>query len=104
MGYVLLFGLAFPLWMVLAFINNVVEHQVDRAKILYFSRRPPPLGAENIGSWGTLYYILMIVGVFCYSGILWITAETFSSNRGEIFIQFVWWTIIFLMVKWSTVL
>ena len=100
LGYIVLFGLAFPLWLVLAIINNVIEHQVDRGKLLYFWKRPTPLGWENIGSWRLIFYFYSVVGAFWYSGILWITNETFTTSREKMFTQFVWGTIIFLIIKW----
>ena len=68
--------------------------------MLYLTRRPTPIGGENIGSWRIIFYVLMIVGVFCYAGILCITSLTFSSNTKDSFTEFVWCSIIFLMLKW----
>lgn len=100
LGYIALFGLAFPLWWVLALINNLFEHQVDRGKIIYFSRRPTPLGCENIGSWKVIFYAFIVIGSFCYSGVLCLTAESFSTSKERMFTQFVSITFIFLIVKW----
>lgn len=100
-GYILLFGLSFPLCLILAVINNLVEHQVDRAKILYFTRRPTAQGAENIGIWRLIFYGMTIIGTFTYSGVLCITAETFSSDKRNSFIWFVWIAIVFLMLRWA---
>ena len=99
MGYILLFGLSFPLWIILALINNIIEHQVDRVKTLYLTRRPTPIGGKNNGSWRIIFYVLMIVGVFYNAGILYITFLTFSDNTKDSFTEFVWCFILFLMLK-----
>ena len=57
MGYILLFGLAFPLWIILAFINNIIEHQVDRAKILYFFEKTNTYWRRKISAHGELFYM-----------------------------------------------
>lgn len=100
-GYLLLFGLAFPLCFFLAFVNDIIEHQVDRAKLVYYTRRPLPIGAESIGVWRVILYFLATIGVFTHAGILCITAETFSDDSDEQFKEFLWCSIIFLIIRWS---
>lgn len=99
-GYILLFGIAFPLCCLLAFINNIIEHQVDRAKVVYFVRRPSPIGASTIGIWRVIIYFISIIGIFTYAGVLCLTSETFSSNDDDKFIQFIWCSIISAVVRW----
>jgi hypothetical protein len=101
MGYILLFGLAFPLVFALAFINNIIEHQVDRAKLIYFTRRPNLIGGDSIGIWKTILYFMSTIGVFTYAAILCVTAETFTKDESDQFIQFLWCSIIFLIIRWS---
>lgn len=69
-GYLLLFGLAFPLCFILALINNIIEHQVDKTKIVRFKRRPKLLGGDSIGVWRIILYFLAAMGVFTHAGIL----------------------------------
>jgi len=69
-GYFLLFGLAFPLCFLLALINNVIEHQVDKTKLVHFKRRPDPTGANSIGVWKMILYFLSTMGVFTHAAIL----------------------------------
>jgi anoctamin-10 len=100
-GYILLFGLAFPLCCVLAVANNIIEQQVDRAKLVYYKRRPSPLGALSIGVWRIILYFISVIGIFTYAGVLCITTESFSSDDDTKFIQFLWCAIICAVVRWS---
>jgi hypothetical protein len=82
-GYLLLFGLAFPPCFILALANNIIEyksilsiylsiieHQVDKAKIVYYKRRPKLLGGDSIGIWRVILYFLAGMGVLTHAGIL----------------------------------
>jgi anoctamin-10 len=69
-GYLLLFGLAFPLCYLLAFANNIIEHQVDKAKIVHYKRRPQLLGGNSIGVWRIILYFLAGMGVLTHAGLL----------------------------------
>jgi hypothetical protein len=69
-GYLLLFGLAFPPCFILALANNIIEHQVDKAKIVYYKRRPKLLGGDSIGIWRIILYFLAGMGVLTHAGIL----------------------------------
>lgn len=40
------------------------------------------------------------MGVFTHAGILCVTAETFSYDNEEKFIQFLWCSIIFVTARW----
>ena len=73
MGYVCFFSLSFPLAPLLAFINNVFEVQVDKSKLIYFKKRPMPMGAENIGIWRVIFSFTTTLGAFMTVGLLTIT-------------------------------
>jgi hypothetical protein len=47
-----------------------------------------------------IFYFLCTIGVFTHAGILCITAETFTSDRSDQFIQFLWCAIIFSVARW----
>ena len=100
LGYILLFGLAFPLCLVLALINNILEHIVDRSKLVYFKKRPLPLGADSIGVWRLIFYFISIMGIFTQAAILCLTAETFTTDDDDKFIQFLWCSLIFVIARW----
>lgn len=39
-SYVMIFGTAFPLAPLLAFLNNLIELKIDKWKVLFLTRRP----------------------------------------------------------------
>ena len=78
MGYVTFFSLSFPLAPLLAPINNILEVQVDKSKLIYFKKRPMPMGAENIGIWKSIFSFTSTFGAFITVGILTITDRVFD--------------------------
>ncbi|OQR69010.1 Anoctamin-4-like [Tropilaelaps mercedesae] len=50
-GYIVMFGLVFPLAPLLALLNNVVEIRLDAQKFLCLYRRPTSSRAAHIGAW-----------------------------------------------------
>lgn len=62
-GFVNLFVVAFPLAPLFAFVNNIIELNVDASKLLRLTKRPEPRGAENIGTWFDIFRILGYVSV-----------------------------------------
>ena len=58
-GFLVLFGLAFPLAAVINLVNNVLEFRTDTFKILALGRRPRVEIGTSIGRW------LDIVQVLC---------------------------------------
>jgi hypothetical protein len=75
-GYITLFVAAFPLAPLLALANNVLEIRTDAFKMTQIYRRPPPLIAEDIGTW---YGILEVMSVICVMTNCLIIS--FTSNR-----------------------
>ena len=47
-----------------------------------------------------IFYFLCTIGVFTHAGILCITAETFTKDRSDQFIQFIWCSLIFSVIRW----
>lgn len=54
-GYVTLFAAAFPIASFASLLNNIMEIRSDAFKILTGMRRPPYMGAEDIGSWQKVF-------------------------------------------------
>jgi len=79
-GYVVLFSVSFPLAPLLAFVNNIFEIKIDQAKVMYFTRRPMPMGAQSIGIWKVIFQGMTTLGIFSTFGLIVITAETFTGN------------------------
>eukprot|EP00475_Leptophrys_vorax_P000256 TRINITY_DN10151_c0_g1_i2.p1 TRINITY_DN10151_c0_g1~~TRINITY_DN10151_c0_g1_i2.p1 ORF type:complete len:317 (+),score=95.90 TRINITY_DN10151_c0_g1_i2:1685-2635(+) len=62
-GYVTLFVLAFPLTPLLALLNNFLEIQIDANKLLVISRRPEPRGAQDIGTWYSIFDLIALISI-----------------------------------------
>lgn len=90
MGYVCFFSVSFPLAPLLAFINNVIEIQVDKTKLIKFKRRPIPIGAETLGIWKTIFMFTTTVGMFVSLGILMVTERAWDEkvNNDNYFTEF----------------
>lgn len=58
-GYVFLFSIAFGFIPLIVFLNNMLEMIIDRAKFLYFSRRPIPRSAKSHGVFTNLLETLV---------------------------------------------
>eukprot|EP01035_Chromulina_nebulosa_P019869 gene19869-25821_t len=63
-GFLTLFVAATPFAVFLAYLANYVEIRADGYKLLKYSRRPFPHGAQDIGSWYTVFEIISIISVF----------------------------------------
>lgn len=79
-GYVILFSVGFPMAPVLAFLNNVVEVQVDKYKLMKLTKRPVPLSANNIGMWALIIDIVTTISIFTNMGVFCFTLSTFHST------------------------
>lgn len=93
-GFLSLFSAAFPVAPVLALLNNYVEVRSDGFKLLLSFRRPWPVGAEDIGSWYTIFDIIGVLSIFSNAGIISWTMDLMGdsmsgSSRLAIFIGFV---------------
>jgi hypothetical protein len=47
-----------------------------------------------------IFYFLCTIGVFSHAGILCITAETFTKDKSDQFIQFLWCALLFCVFRW----
>lgn len=74
-GYVTLFVAAFPLAPFLAFVNNQVEIRVDSYKLCKLCRRPVNFGAQDIGTWQYIYYIMGLIAVMTNAGVIFFTSR-----------------------------
>jgi anoctamin-10 len=76
-----LFGLAFPVSYLLAFITNVAEIQVNKVKLNKFSRRPFPQGASNIGNWLIILEVITFFAIFSNAGLIVYTSQSITNNQ-----------------------
>ncbi len=75
-GYLVLFGVAFPLAAVVNLINNLVETRTDAFKILQLSQRVNADDAADIGAWYPILETLNVLAVATNAGLLVFTADT----------------------------
>jgi anoctamin-10 len=80
-GFLAMFSLAFPLAFLLAFVNNIIEIQVDKAKILRFTKRPIPKVAASIGSWQQIVELISFSSIFANAGLICFTSASFYNDR-----------------------
>lgn len=62
-GFLTLFGLAFPLIFIVAYIFNLFEIRVDSTVLLKFTNRTDLNKATGIGIWGEILSLLCTVGI-----------------------------------------
>jgi len=79
-GYSTLFIAAFPLAMMMSFINNYVEMRVDGWNLCHQCRRPEPRGQEDIGTWYSILEIMSAAAVVTNASIVCFTSTVFSEG------------------------
>ena len=99
-GFLNLFGMSFPLAFTLAFINDIAEIQVDKMKLVKFTRRPIPKGAANIGTWLIILDLISFFAIFFNTGLIIITAQVANGSNISILFMFVMLLLIFLGLKY----
>jgi len=78
MCHISMFSLVFPISGLVAIINNLMKMQVNRAKLIYFRKRPMPIGAENMGIWSHIFFYVTIFGTVVSLAVLFITIRAFD--------------------------
>jgi hypothetical protein len=79
-----LFAIAFPMSTVLAFIGLWLEMFTDKFKILNLVKRPVPLQAKDVGTWGTIFNAISILSIFTNSALFCFTAEAFKDSENSV--------------------
>jgi len=99
-GYATMFIVAYPLAMIMSFVNNYVELRISAWKLCQLYRRPEPRSAENIGTWMAIFEIMSAAAVFVNTGLIAFTG-TFAQNVqyvGRVWI-FIGTSILIFLVK-----
>ena len=78
-GYIVLFAPAFPLASLVCFLSLLWETRADAHKLLISTQRPLYSGANSIGAWSTVLWIIGLVGVFTNVGIIGYTSSSLSA-------------------------
>lgn len=84
-GFLTMFSVAFPVSFMLALFTNIFEIQVDKQKMLRFTRRPIPKLAHSIGSWQKVLEFISFCSIFTNSGIVCYTAASFYEDKMPVF-------------------
>jgi len=84
-GFIALFGAAFPIGAMLAFINNIIEMRLDSQKLVgstnclfksfVYMQRPQANQAEDIGTWYDLLSLMGTIGVVTHCGLVFFTSS-----------------------------
>ena len=72
-GYVALFSPAFPLAGTVAVISNAAGIRVDTWAVFRHSKRPIPMGAQDIGAWSSLFLFVSCLAVLTNCAVITIT-------------------------------
>jgi hypothetical protein len=68
-GYVCMFSVIWPFCPFCALLNNFLEIRGDAFRLMYLRRRPVPRKAANIGHWGGVFQLEIIISIFVSTGI-----------------------------------
>lgn len=69
MGFLMMFSVALPAMVCLAFFANFVETKLIANRMLYVNKRPKRVVQLGIGVWATIIRILSLIGVITNSAI-----------------------------------
>jgi len=86
-GYASLFVVAFPLTPLIALFSNYIEIRSDSFKLFKVTQRPVPNGAEDIGTWQSVFSILSILSVISNLGLVCFKTTAFIPNFSAQFLQ-----------------
>jgi hypothetical protein len=78
-GYMMLFGLCFPLSALIHFLNNVVETRTDAFKVFALSQRADASDGGDIGAWLPILKFMSSVSVYVNAGLIVFTGNTFKG-------------------------
>lgn len=97
-GYVTFFIAALPIATLGAFFNNYIEIRTDAYKLLRGVQRPVPSGAEDIGTWMSIFSLMASICVVTNAGLICFTMnilDDFSMKwRLWVFLGFQWFCFV----------
>jgi anoctamin-10/anoctamin-7 len=79
-GYVVLFSMALPIGSLLCLINNLIEIRSDAFKLVNVFQRPFYRGAQDIGQWGLILRVMVVMGVLFNCGMMAFTSNIFLRD------------------------
>ena len=118
-GFVSLFSAAFPLTPIIIYINNLISKflyflttlfifkffiflalQVERIKLMQFSKRPKPKSSQTIGQWHNILEIVSIASIFTNAALITFNSNHFSDlDYFKKFVLFMCLIFLFISVK-----
>ena len=109
-GYMILFIVAFPITPLLSYVSNYLQLRVDAWKLVNMYQRVRPGGAQDIGTWQTVFTAIAGAAVITNAALCVFVMSTFDSlAMGNLTYFKAWMFIIFqyflfgLMVIFSIV-
>uniref|UniRef100_A0A7S2F8U8 Calmodulin n=1 Tax=Florenciella parvula TaxID=236787 RepID=A0A7S2F8U8_9STRA len=79
-GYTILFGAAAPWTPLVSFVANHFELRLDTKSLLHVYQRPVPRGAQDIGTWYAVFFMLVGVGIVTNSALVFFSVEDIGST------------------------
>jgi hypothetical protein len=103
-GLVTIFAASFPLASLIALINNMVEMRTDAFKFVKLYAKPNWVGANGIGIWYDILFIIAIIAVvnncllvgFAYTPIRTVISTAYATYEEFHINYYVLWTILLL--------
>jgi hypothetical protein len=78
-GYIVLFGIFFPLAPVIAIVQNVIKIQVDKQRVIKYYKRPLNEDANSIGIWDVFLQALLFLAVIINTGTICFKTHTIDT-------------------------
>lgn len=92
-GFMTLFITALPIACFFALLTNIVKCKISAWKLFSFYQRPIPKGAEDIGSWQSIFAIISMCAVITNGALICFTMTVLDYSafgKAWIFIGFQW--------------
>lgn len=83
-GFLVLFGLAFPLAALINFLNNIIECRTDTYKMLAVQQRPDADDAADIGGWLQALRFLSTASVITTAALVTITTPALQRALPDV--------------------
>ena len=100
-GYMILFIVAFPITPLLSYASNYVQLRVDAWKLVNMYQRVRPGGAQDIGTWQTVFAIMSGAAVVTNGALLVFTMDRFDALPGDAMYDKAWLFIVFQYVMFG---
>eukprot|EP01035_Chromulina_nebulosa_P019942 gene19942-25908_t len=82
-GFMVLFASALPIACFISMINSYIKIRVNAYKQAMFYQRPVPEGAQDIGTWQTIFTILSVASVVTNAGLICFTMDVLSGGSNS---------------------